>query len=221
MAAFNGTVKSKDRMEAEDLRAALERSRRHARILYDFFCEGAQSSDLDDILDRAQGMMLDAVDMPASTAYLMKPDMDRLSLQSWRRLPLEYLEKGRLLSIGQIWAGRDVPSPRMARLDLTAMPGSPLGTLARHSGYAGAIAVPLAACRISLGVVCLFTDGERTLAEDEAALLEMIGGTAAMLIQNARYMAAVNEELRGTSSIFPRSNRANSPWRRPLSTWRT
>jgi signal transduction histidine kinase/CheY-like chemotaxis protein len=201
MAAFNGQKKnpenSEGRMEAEGLRAALKRSRENARILCDLFRKTARSADVDGILARAQTVLLDTMAMAASGAYSMKPEGDGLSLQSWRNLPLEYLEKGRTLTIGDVWTGCAVPEHRVVRLDLPAMSDSPLGIMARHPGYAMGVVVPVMAGQATVGILCLFSEETRDLAEDEIQLLEMVGGTAGILIQNARHMAAVNEELRG------------------------
>ncbi len=184
------------RQEIENLRAALKRSRENARILYDLFRKMAQPADVDGILTRAQAVLPDSMSMAASAAYSMKPEGDGLSLQTWRNLPLEYLEKGRTLTIGDVWSGCVAPEHRVIRLDLSAMPDSPLGTLARHPGYDMGVVVPIMAGQTTLGVLCLFSEETRALAEDEIELLEMVGGLLGILLQNARYLKGVNEELR-------------------------
>ncbi len=185
------------RQETEDLYAALKRSRENVRTLYDLFRKTARSADVDGILARAQTLLLDRMAMPAAAVYLMKPEGDGLSLQTWRNLPLEYLEKGRTLAIGEVWTGCAVPEHRVIRMDLPAMPDSPLETLARHPGYAMGVAIPVMAGQTTLGILCLFSEATRDLVEDEIQLLETAGGLLGILLQNARYMEALNEELRG------------------------
>ncbi len=173
-----------------------QRSANNIRILYELFRKTAQFMDVDRILDHAQTILKDFMGIKGSAGYLLRPDGESMSLQSWQNLPLEYLEKSRVIKIGRAQAGPPAREDRLMNADSTTGFDVSLDPVAGNSGFGMQIDVPLMAGQVQLGVMRLFWGEKRILAADEIQLMEMIGGQLGILIQNARYVEAVNEELR-------------------------
>jgi signal transduction histidine kinase/CheY-like chemotaxis protein len=180
----------------ESMASTADHNCANLHILYRLSQKTNRTLNVDRILTDAQAVLAEFRDVEASAGYLLTPDGECMTLQASRNLPLEYLEKARVLTGRRELSGRPGPEDQVVQIDPASDTAPPLAALAARFGYGMIIDVRLMGGQVLLGIMRLFTGAYRQLVEDDIQLLEMVGGQLGIVIQNARYVEAVNEELR-------------------------
>jgi GAF domain-containing protein len=144
---------------------------------------------LDRILQAISEMVAETLDSPVCSIMLVDEDRRELVISAARCSSPEYLHKmplkiedsliGRVVREGRVIVIRDVLEEKQYRYP----------ELARRTGLASLLSVPLMTREKVIGTINLYTREVRQFTEDEIGFVKVVAGQAAIAIENARLMS--------------------------------
>jgi signal transduction protein with GAF and PtsI domain len=186
-----GGVIAKSRL-AEQSMSAVKRMETLAAVAQTISAE----SYLDRILQAIAEMAAETMDSPVCSIMLVDEDRRELVISAARCSSPEYLHK-MPLKIEDSLIGRVVREARPIII------GNVLGEkqyrypeLARKSGLASLLSVPLMVREKVIGTINIYTRDVRIFAEEEIGFVKAVAGQAAIAIENARLMSETLEMKR-------------------------
>jgi GAF domain-containing protein len=151
---------------------------------------------LDRILQAISEMVAETLDLPVCSIMLVDEDRRELVISAARCSSPDYLHKmpiriedsliGRVVREGQVMMIRDVLEEKQFRYP----------ELARRTGLASLLSVPLMTRDKVIGTINLYTREVRQFTEDEIGFVKVVAGQAAIAIENARLMSEALEMKR-------------------------
>jgi GAF domain-containing protein len=151
---------------------------------------------LDRILQAISEMVAETLDSPVCSIMLVDEDRRELVISAARCSSPEYLHKmplkiedsliGRVVREGRVIVIRDVLEEKQYRYP----------ELARRTGLASLLSVPLMTREKVIGTINLYTREVRQFTEDEIGFVKVVAGQAAIAIENARLMSEALEMKR-------------------------
>jgi signal transduction protein with GAF and PtsI domain len=149
----------------------------------------ATESYLDRILQVISEMVAETFDSPVCSIMIVDEDKQELSIKAARCSSPEYLQKlpikiadsliGRVVRERQLITVSDVPAEKSYKYP----------ELARRSGLASLLAVPLLSGLKVVGTLNIYTRDKRPFTAEEIGFAQAVAGQAALAIQNARLIA--------------------------------
>jgi len=153
-------------------------------------------SYLDRILQAISEMMAETLDSPICSIMLIDEDRRELVISAARCSSPEYLHK-MPLKIEDSLIGRVVREGRPLIVpNVLAEKQYRYPELARKTGLASLLSVPLFAREKVIGTINLYTREQRAFTEDEIGFVKVVAGQAAIAIENARLMSETLEMKR-------------------------
>ena len=156
----------------------------------------SEESYLDRILQAISEMVAETLDSPVCSIMLVDEDRRELVISAARCSSPDYLHKmpiriedsliGRVVREGQVMMIRDVLEEKQFRYP----------ELARRTGLASLLSVPLMTRDKVIGTINLYTREVRQFTEDEIGFVKVVAGQAAIAIENARLMSEALEMKR-------------------------
>jgi GAF domain-containing protein len=144
---------------------------------------------LDRILQAISEMVAETLDLPVCSIMLVDEDRRELVISAARCSSPDYLHKmplkiedsliGRVVREGRVIVIRDVLEEKQYRYP----------ELARKTGLASLLSVPLMTREKVIGTINLYTREVRQFTEDEIGFVKVVAGQAAIAIENARLMS--------------------------------
>jgi GAF domain-containing protein len=151
---------------------------------------------LDRILQAISEMVAETLDSPVCSIMLVDEDRRELVISAARCSSPDYLHKmplkiedsliGRVVREGRVIVIRDVLEEKQYRYP----------ELARRTGLASLLSVPLMTREKAIGTINLYTREVRHFTEDEIGFVKVVAGQAAIAIENARLMSEALEMKR-------------------------
>jgi signal transduction protein with GAF and PtsI domain len=151
---------------------------------------------LDRILQAISEMVAETLDSPVCSVMLVDEDRRELVISAARCSSPDYLHKmplkiedsliGRVVREGRVIVIRDVLEEKQYRYP----------ELARRTGLASLLSVPLITREKAIGTINLYTREVRHFSEDEIGFVKVVAGQAAIAIENARLMSEALEMKR-------------------------
>jgi GAF domain-containing protein len=151
---------------------------------------------LDRILQAISEMVAETLDSPVCSIMLVDEDRRELVISAARCSSPDYLHKmplkiedsliGRVVREGRVIVIRDVLEEKQYRYP----------ELARRTGLASLLSVPLMTREKAIGTINLYTREVRHFSEDEIGFVKVVAGQAAIAIENARLMSEALEMKR-------------------------
>lgn len=146
-------------------------------------------SYLDRILQAISEMVAETLDSPACVLMLVDEERRELVITAARCSSPDYLHK-MPLKIEDSLIGRVVREARPIYVpNVLDEKQYRYPELARKSGLASLLSVPLMAREKVIGTINIYTREERVFSEDEAGFVKVVAGQAAIAIENARLMS--------------------------------
>ena len=153
-------------------------------------------SYLDRILQAISEMMAETLDSPICSIMLIDEDRRELVISAARCSSPEYLHK-MPLKIEDSLIGRVVREGRPLIVpNVLAEKQYRYPELARKTGLASLLSVPLFTREKVIGTINLYTREQRAFTEDEIGFVKVVAGQAAIAIENARLMSETLEMKR-------------------------
>jgi GAF domain-containing protein len=156
----------------------------------------SEESYLDRILQAISEMVAETLDSPVCSIMLVDEDRRELVISAARCSSPDYLHKmplkiedsliGRVVREGRVIVIRDVLEEKQFRYP----------ELARRTGLASLLSVPLMTREKVIGTINLYTREVRQFTEDEIGFVKVVAGQAAIAIENARLMSEALEMKR-------------------------
>jgi GAF domain-containing protein len=151
---------------------------------------------LDRILQAISEMVAETLDSPVCSIMLVDEDRRELVISAARCSSPDYLHKmplkiedsliGRVVREGRVIVIRDVLEEKQYRYP----------ELARKTGLASLLSVPLMTREKVIGTINLYTREVRQFTDDEIGFVKVVAGQAAIAIENARLMSEALEMKR-------------------------
>jgi GAF domain-containing protein len=151
---------------------------------------------LDRILQAISEMVAETLDSPVCSIMLVDEDRRELVISAARCSSPDYLHKmplkiedsliGRVVREGRVIVIRDVLEEKQYRYP----------ELARKTGLASLLSVPLMTRERVIGTINLYSREVRQFSEDEIGFVKVVAGQAAIAIENARLMSEALEMKR-------------------------
>jgi GAF domain-containing protein len=151
---------------------------------------------LDRILQAISEMVAETLDSPVCSIMLVDEDRRELVISAARCSSPDYLHKmplkiedsliGRVVREGRVIMIRDVLEEKQYRYP----------ELARKTGLASLLSVPLMTREKVIGTINLYSREVRQFSEDEIGFVKVVAGQAAIAIENARLMSEALEMKR-------------------------
>jgi GAF domain-containing protein len=151
---------------------------------------------LDRILQAISEMVAETLDLPVCSIMLVDEDRRELVISAARcsspdylhRMPLKIEDSliGRVVREGRVIVIRNVLEEKQYRYP----------ELARRTGLASLLSVPLLTREKVIGTINLYTREVRQFTEDEIGFVKVVAGQAAIAIENARLMSEALEMKR-------------------------
>ena len=156
----------------------------------------SEENYLDRILQAISEMVAETLDSPVCSIMLVDEDRRELVISAARCSSPEYLHKmplkiedsliGRVVREGRVIVVSDVLEEKQYRYP----------ELARRTGLASLLSVPLITRERVIGTINLYTREVRQFTEDEIGFVKVVAGQAAIAIENARLMSEALEMKR-------------------------
>jgi GAF domain-containing protein len=186
-----GGVLAKSRLAEQSL-SAVKRMETLAAVAQTISAE----SYLDRILQAIAEMVAETIDSPVCSIMLVDEDRRELVISAARCSSPEYLHK-MPLKIEDSLIGRVVREARPIIIpNVLAEKQYRYPELARKSGLASLLSVPLVVRDKVIGTINIYTHQERNFTEDEIGFVKAVAGQAAIAIENARLMSETLEMKR-------------------------
>jgi len=144
---------------------------------------------LDRILQAISEMVAETLDSPVCSIMLVDEDRRELVISAARCSSPDYLHKmplkiedsliGRVVREGRVIVIRDVLEEKQYRYP----------ELARRTGLASLLSVPLMTREKVIGTINIYTREVRQFTDDEIGFVKVVAGQAAIAIENARLMS--------------------------------
>jgi GAF domain-containing protein len=156
----------------------------------------SENSYLDRILQAISEMVAETLDSPVCSIMLVDDDRRELVISAARCSSPEYLHK-MPLKIEDSLIGRVVREARPIMVpNVLAEKQYRYPELARKTGLASLLSVPLITRDNVIGTINIYTREQRTFSEDELGFVKVVAGQVAIAIENARLMAETLEMKR-------------------------
>ncbi len=186
-----GGVIAKSRL-AEQSISAVKRMETLAAVAQTISAE----SYLDRILQAIAEMVAETMDSPVCSIMLVDEDRRELVISAARCSSPEYLHK-MPLKIEDSLIGRVVREARPIMIhNVLGEKQYRYPELARKSGLASLLSVPLMVRDKVIGTINIYTKEERNFTDDEIGFVKAVAGQAAIAIENARLMSETLEMKR-------------------------
>ena len=151
---------------------------------------------LDRILQAISEMVAETLDAPVCSIMLVNEDRKELVISAARCSSPEYLHK-LPLKVEDSLIGRVVREGRPLYVpNVTAEKQYRYPELARKTGLASLLSVPLMSREHAIGTINIYTREERGFSDDEIGFVKVVAGQAASAIENARLMSETLEMKR-------------------------
>jgi GAF domain-containing protein len=170
---------------SEQSQAALKRVETLAAVGHTITTEGY----LDRILQVISEMVAETFDAPVCSIMIVDEDKQELSIRAARCSSPEYLQKlpvkvkdsliGRVVRERQLVTVRDVASEKSYKYP----------ELARRTGLASLLSVPLLVGQKVIGTLNIYTSERRSFAPEEVGFAKAVAGQAALAFENARLIS--------------------------------
>ena len=156
----------------------------------------ATESYLDRILQVISEMVAETFDSPACSIMIVDEDKQELSIKAARCSSPDYLQK-LPIKIGDSLIGRVVRERQLVTVtDVAAEKSYKYPELARKSGLASLLSVPLLAGLKVIGTLNIYTRGKRSFTPEEIGFAQAVAGQAALAFENARLISETLEMKR-------------------------
>ena len=186
-----GGVIAKSRL-AEQSMSAVKRMETLAAVAQTISAENY----LDRILQAIAEMVAETMDSPVCSIMLVDEDRRELVISAARCSSPEYLHK-MPLKIEDSLIGRVVREARPVIIsNVLGEKQYRYPELARKSGLASLLSVPLMVRDKVIGTINIYTRDERNFVDDEIGFVKAVAGQAAIAIENARLMSETLEMKR-------------------------
>jgi diguanylate cyclase (GGDEF)-like protein/PAS domain S-box-containing protein len=159
------------------------------------------SSSLEELLDRALGVMLEASGAEAGGIYLLDEDKKELKLAAHRGLSPEFVSWAKAHPLGQGLTGRAGAERRPVVCPDLLREFPELEEIIRQEGFRGQVSLPLLAQERLLGVVNLNSRKALDLPEEELALLRLISEWLAQAIELGRLLQRERARARREAAL--------------------
>lgn len=146
------------------------------------------SSSLEELLDRALEVTLEASGAEAGAIYLLEEEKQELKLVAHRGLSPEFVSWAKAHPLGQGLTGRAGAERRPVVCPDLLKEFPELEEIIRREGFLGQVSLPLLVRGELLGVVNLNSRNSLDLAEEELALLRLISERLAQAIELGRLL---------------------------------
>jgi len=156
----------------------------------------SENSYLDRILQTISEMVAETLDSPVCSIMLVDDDRRELVISAARCSSPDYLHK-MPLKIEDSLIGRVVREARPIMIpNVLAEKQYRYPELARKTGLASLLSVPLVTREKVIGTINIYTREQRTFSEDELGFVKVVAGQVAIAIENARLMSETLEMKR-------------------------
>ena len=156
----------------------------------------AEDNYLDRILQAISEMMAETLDSPVCSVMLVDEDRRELVISAARCSSPDYLHK-MPLKIEDSLIGRVVREGRAIMIpDVVKEQQYRYPELARKTGLASLLSVPLVTREKVIGTINIYTRDVRQFTDDEMGFVNVVAGQAAIAIENARLMSETLEMKR-------------------------
>jgi signal transduction protein with GAF and PtsI domain len=156
----------------------------------------ATESYLDRILQVISEMVAETFDSPVCSIMIVDEGKQELSLKAARCSSPEYLQKSPI-KIGDSFIGRVVRDRQFVTVsDVAAEKSYKYPELARRSGLASLLSVPLLAGLKVIGTLNIYTREKRSFTPEEIGFAQAVAGQAALALENARLISETLEMKR-------------------------
>ena len=156
----------------------------------------SENSYLDRILQTISEMVAETLDSPVCSIMLVDDDRRELVISAARCSSPDYLHK-MPLKIEDSLIGRVVREARPIMIpNVLAEKQYRYPELARKTGLASLLSVPLITREKVIGTINIYTREQRTFSEDELGFVKVVAGQVAIAIENARLMSETLEMKR-------------------------
>lgn len=148
---------------------------------------------LDRILQVISEMVAETFDSPVCSIMIVDEDKQELSIKAARCSSPEFMQKLPIKIVDSL-IGRVVRERQyVAVLDVAAEKSYRYPELARKTGLASLLAVPLLAGQKVIGTLNIYTGEQRSFTEEEIIFSKAVAGQAALAFENARLMSETLE----------------------------
>ncbi len=151
---------------------------------------------LDRILQVISEMVAETFDSPVCSIMIVDEDKQELSVRAARCSSPEYLQKIPL-KIKDSLIGRVVSERTLVAVpDVAAEKSYKYPELARRSGLASLLSVPLSVGQSVIGTLNIYTSEHRSFTPEEVGFAKAVAGQAALALENARLISETLEMKR-------------------------
>jgi signal transduction protein with GAF and PtsI domain len=149
----------------------------------------ATESYLDRILQVISEMVAESFDSPVCSIMIVDEDKQELSIKAARCSSPDYLQK-LPIKIADSLIGRVVRERQLVTVtDVSSEKSYKYPELARRSGLASLLSVPLLAGLKVIGTLNIYTREKRSFSAEEIGFAQAVAGQAALALENARLIA--------------------------------
>ena len=149
----------------------------------------ATETYLDRILQVISEMVAESFDSPVCSIMIVDEDKQELSIRAARCSSPDYLQK-LPIKIADSLIGRVVRDRQLVMVpDVSAEKSYKYPELARRSGLASLLSVPLLAGTKVIGTLNMYSREKRTFTAEEVGFAQAVAGQAALALENARLIA--------------------------------
>jgi len=174
---------------SEQSQAALKKVELLAAVGHTISTEGY----LDRILQVISEMVAETFDSPVCSIMIVDEDKQELSIRGARCSSLEYLEK-LPVKIEDSLIGRVVRERTLVTVeDVAAEKSYKYPELARRTGLASLLSVPLLVGQKVIGTLNIYTGEKRSFTAEEIDFAKAVAGQAALAFENARLISETLE----------------------------
>jgi uroporphyrinogen-III synthase len=153
-------------------------------------------SYLDRILQVISEMVAETFDSPVCSIMIVDEDKQELSIRAARCSSPEYLQK-LPVKIEDSLIGRVVRERKLVAVpDVAAEKSYKYPELARRTGLASLLSVPLLAGQKVIGTLNIYTSERRSFTPEEIGFAKAVAGQAALALENARLISETLEMKR-------------------------
>jgi len=153
-------------------------------------------SYLDRILQVISEMVAETFDSPLCSIMIVDEDKQELSIRAARCSCPEYLQKS-ALKIKDSLIGRVVRERALVSVpDVAAEKSYKYPELARRTGLASLLSVPMLVGQKVIGTLNIYTSQKRTFTTEEIGFAKAVAGQAALAFENARLISETIEMKR-------------------------
>jgi GAF domain-containing protein len=149
----------------------------------------ATESYLERILQVISEMVAETFDSPVCSVMIVDEDKQELTIKAARCSSPEYLQK-LPIKIADSLIGRVVRERQLVMVaDVSAEKSYKYPELARRSGLASLLSVPLLAGLKVIGTLNIYTREKRPFTQEEIGVAQAVAGQAALAFENARLIS--------------------------------